>query len=66
MNTNLLSQTLSELSSRRGQWAAICRTTGLDYDWMTKLAQGRINDPGIKKIQLLAEFFKAHPRKEIA
>ena len=58
MTTNLLEQTLDELARRRGQWPAICRATGLDYDWLTKLAQGRIADPGVRKIQRLSDFFE--------
>lgn len=53
MTTDLLKQTLSLLAERKGQWPAICRATGLDYDWLTKLAQGRISDPGVRKIQQL-------------
>lgn len=58
MTTDLLQQTLDELARRRGQWPAICRATGLDYDWLTKLAQGRIADPGVRKIQRLNDFFR--------
>lgn len=58
MTTDLLQQTLDELARRRGQWPAICRSTGLDYDWLTKLAQGRIADPGVRKIQRLSNFFQ--------
>jgi hypothetical protein len=53
MQTDLLARTLEELSRRRGHWPFICRATGLDYNWLTKLAQGRIADPGIRKIQRL-------------
>jgi hypothetical protein len=53
MSSDLLSKTLQALSDRKGQWPAICRATGLDYDWLTKLAQGRITDPGVRKIQRL-------------
>lgn len=63
MSNDLLTLTLSELRSRRGSWPAICRDTGLDYDWMTKLAQGRISDPGIRKIQRLADYFATTERK---
>lgn len=59
MTTDILTTTLSDLAARRGQWPAICRATGLDYDWMTKLAQGRIGDPGVRKIQRLADYFAA-------
>lgn len=62
MTTDILTPTLAELAARRGQWAAICRTTGLDYDWLTKLAQGRIADPGVRKIERLATHFAQFPR----
>lgn len=61
MKSNILTPTLAELASRRGQWPAICRSTGLDYDWLTKLAQGRIADPGVLKIQRLASYFSENP-----
>jgi hypothetical protein len=57
MTSDLLTPTLAELAARRGQWPSICRATGLDYDWLTKLAQGRISDPGVRKIQRLAVYF---------
>lgn len=62
MTHDLLTPTLAELAARRGQWPAICRATGLDYDWLTKLAQGRITDPGVRKIQRLATHFADHAR----
>ena len=60
MNTNLLTQTLALLAERKGQWPAVCRATGLDYDWLTKLAQGRIADPGVRKIQRLHDHLATH------
>lgn len=60
MNQNLLEITLKALAERRGKWPQICRDTGLDYDWLTKLAQGRIQDPGVKKIQRLHDYFFPH------
>lgn len=62
MTTDILTPTLSELQARRGSWPAICRATELDYDWLTKLAQGRIADPGVRKIQRLASYFASTPR----
>lgn len=61
MSTNLLTQTLALLAERKGQWPAVCRATGLDYDWLTKLAQGRIADPGVRKIQRLHDHLTTGP-----
>lgn len=63
MDSDLLSVTLTELRARRGRRPSICRETGLDYDWLTKLAQGRIADPGGRKIQRLADYFATTERK---
>lgn len=43
----------ARLHSLRGEWPAICQATGLSYWWLTKLAQGRIAEPGIGKIERL-------------
>jgi transcriptional regulator with XRE-family HTH domain len=63
MTSDLLTPTLAELAARRGYWPDICRATGLDYNWITKLAQGRISDPGVRKIQRLATHFATHARR---
>lgn len=62
MTSDLLTPTLAELHARKGRWPDICAATGLDYDWLTKLAQGRIEDPGVRKIQRLAHYFLTTPR----
>ena len=54
MDANLeLEEVVSLLNQHKGKWARVCRETGLDYSWITKLAQGRIRDPGYKKIVVL-------------
>jgi len=47
----------SELQARKGTWQRICTDTGLDYSWLSKLALGKIGDPGIHKMQRLADYF---------
>lgn len=63
MTQSLLDYVLAELQQRKGTWRAICRKTGLDYSWLTKFAEGKIDDPGVRKIQLLADYFRRNPRK---
>jgi transcriptional regulator with XRE-family HTH domain len=60
-DATLLETVLDGLKERNGDMARISRRTGLDYSWLTKLAQGRIKDPGVKKIERLAKDFEAHP-----
>jgi transcriptional regulator with XRE-family HTH domain len=51
----LLDSVLAGLQAHKGKWPDLAREAGVDYSWLTKLAQGRINDPGIQKIQRLAD-----------
>ena len=48
---------LDELQACKGTWVEVADETGLDYSWLTKLAQGRIPDPSVNKIQRLADYF---------
>jgi hypothetical protein len=48
----------SELQARKGTWQQICAETQLDYSWLSKFAQGKIAEPGIHKVQRLADHFK--------
>lgn len=53
MNQGLLTDTIKLLEANKGRWREISRDTGLGYDWINKLAQGCIADPGVRKIQKL-------------
>lgn len=63
MEEPLLDFVLTELDSRKGKrvgnLADIARDTELDYSWLSKLAQRRIPDPSVNKIQKLADYFRA-------
>lgn len=47
----LLETTKGEISRRR-----MAADTGLGFEWINKLAQGRINDPGYKRIVTLHNY----------
>lgn len=59
MNKNLLDETLALLERDKGGWRKTADDTGLSYDWLSSLSQGRIGDPGIKRIQKLNEYLKS-------
>lgn len=59
---SLVTTIRSELVARKGEWPAVCRQTNLSYWWVTKFAQGRIENPGIRKLETLQAHFDAHPR----
>jgi len=67
----LLSYVLTEIEARRGAWPAIAKAIEPDswesyYSWLTKLAQRRIPDPSVNKIQVLADYFRGIERKQAA
>lgn len=56
MGTTLLDKTLALLNQDKGNWPTTARETGLNREWLAKLAQGHINDPGVVKIQKLHSY----------
>lgn len=70
-DTPILTFVKAELDARKGTWPAIAKQMRPDapdsyYSWMTKLAQGRIPDPGVNNIQELADHFRGIDRKHAA
>lgn len=53
---DLLKQVIAELNKRKGDWPQIASHNEVSYSWLTKLAQGKIPDPGINKIVRLYDF----------
>jgi len=51
-----LYETTIELLKARGKYRNIADQTGLDYDWICSISQGRIKDPGVKKMQALYDY----------
>lgn len=39
------------VSAARGRWPAIAAEAGLEYQWLSKVMQGRIADPGVIKVE---------------
>lgn len=53
---DLLKQILTELNSRKGDWPKIATDNEVSYSWLTKLAQGKIPNPGINTIIRLYDY----------
>jgi hypothetical protein len=75
MGQNLLEFVLQELKSRSGARTGnltdIAKAIEPDnwasyYSWLSKVVQGQIPDPGVNKIQRLADYFRNIKRKKIA
>lgn len=70
-DTPMLEYVLTELRARKGTWTEIAKELEPDswasyYSWLTKLAQDRIPDPSVNKIQRLADYFRAQHAKQPA
>lgn len=50
-----------DLGRRKGDWPSMCKTTGLSYGWVTKFAQGKIAEPGLRKVEALQRYIAANP-----
>ena len=60
---------LARLEASKGRWPAIAKDMEPDswesyYSWLTKLAQRRIPDPSVNKIQALKDYF--HKKEQAA
>lgn len=56
MKTLPLSEVRQLLNARKGCWLSICEQTKLDYSWLSKVAQGRIANPGYEKVSRLVGY----------
>lgn len=68
-DTPILEYVLAELDARKGNWPSIAKEMEPEawesyYSWLTKLAQGRIPDPSVNKIQRLADHLRGIQRDE--
>ena len=54
----------AELQARKGDWPKISADTGVSYWWLTKFAQGRIGNPGVRHLESLRVYFERAGRPE--
>lgn len=55
---SLITSVRGELLARKGTWRKICSDTNLSYWWLTKFAQGRINNPGTVNLEILRSYLE--------
>ena len=53
---NWLEQTRRLLQEATMPRREIALAAGVDYEWLAKFSQGRIFDPGVRKVQALHDF----------
>lgn len=55
----MLDYVLDRLNSCPQTYREIAEATGVKYDWLCRLAQRRIPEPGVSKIQALFDYFQS-------
>ena len=61
MNTNLDADVLALLQDRRGDWQAVSKASGVSYSWLSKFANGHIENPGHSTLKKLFEALQKPP-----
>jgi hypothetical protein len=58
---NLLDDTKRLLEAREDTFKVLAAETGLGFEWLSKLSQGRIPNPGVRKVQCLYDYLSSRP-----
>ncbi len=53
MSTQLDTEVLRLLEARRGEWKQIADGSGVSYSWLSKFANGHIDNPGFATLTKL-------------
>jgi len=58
MTAALLEYVIEQLQAAKGCWPRIAAATSISKRTLEKIASGEINDPGVRKIEILARYFR--------
>jgi len=58
---SLISSVRSELLSRKGEWPRIATATSNSYSWLCKFAQGRMTNPGVRRLEAIDKYLRENP-----
>lgn len=53
MTTDIDKTVLELLEARRGDWQALATASGISYSWLSKFANGHIDNPGFATLKKL-------------
>lgn len=59
MKKSLHEYVLAELEAAKGTWPEVSRDTGISLRTIQKISSGEIVDPGITKMERLANYFRS-------
>ena len=55
----LLDYVIQSLADARGSWPEISKATEVPYHTISKIASGATPDPGVRKVEILATYFRS-------
>lgn len=58
MSTKLDAQVRDALMGRKGEWQAVAAGADVSYSWLSKFANGHIDNPGYATLTRLRAFLK--------
>jgi predicted transcriptional regulator len=58
----LLDYVLEQLDMHKGEWRQIAEESEVPYDTLTKVAQRKNENPRVRTVQKLADYFRARER----
>jgi len=58
METSIYEFVLAELEKAKGHWPVVASSTGISRRTIEKIARKEVANPGVKNIEVLANFFK--------
>lgn len=59
MSTDLITYVRNKVLEQRGDWPRLAKDLGVSYSWLQKFARDYPHDVGHRRIQQLAEHFRA-------
>jgi hypothetical protein len=63
MNEPILDYVRRRLNEHKGEWPTIHKESGVEYDRIAKIAQGRATNPTMENIQPLIDWFSNRDEK---
>lgn len=64
--TNLDQIVLRLLQARKGEWQAVAASSGVSYSWLSKFANGHIDNPGFGTLTKLHDALTKADAQEVA
>ena len=66
LNEPIMEYIRRRLNEHKGEWPVIHRESGVEYDRIAKMAQGRATNPTLENVQPLLDWFAAWDAKRKA